>query len=506
MTTEVSFTGQSGATWRYWTDRPLGIPGGFGAVYEAESKDGSPMAVKVVTKHRPWGTLDERLLRREIEIGKRVAESGSDMLLPVIDAADDGNALLLVMARAGDPLAAVTIPMGEPDAIAVMTDIATGLRDLHSTAIIHRDLKPFNVLLHNGRWKLADFGIARDQEIGTQDPTFIGAGSAHYMAPEIWNLQSPTFKTDLYALGCLGFELLAGTPPYTGDRAAIQTGHLTTALRDVPCTNVKLKTVITRLMAKNPADRPQDVRAVLDRLSLAQVALGPALEAIGRGLGHHDAERSRADAVRAAAEAARDARRQQVAQAKADLREIIGDALEDLQTVDPEITLQERGTTGSSFAAAPTITLSASNVRLHIEIWENMTTDEPVPDDTMVLAGCVVISNQRHPMSLNAANLVYEQVGDRMGWQVYRFRAGLVPPDKYQYGPYGRTHGLRHGDFFNAQERYVMIHPAMHVWSKTVIPFTADTALELFKEAVDLQPPTPAPASTPHYTETRAVP
>jgi hypothetical protein len=492
LTAEVTFTGQSGDTWRYWTDRPLGAPGGFGAVYEAEGKDGAPMAVKVVAKHSPFGTLDGRLLLREIEIGKRVAESGSEMLLPVIDAGEDDNALLLVMDRAGKPLAAADIPMGEPAVITVMTDIATGLRDLHSAAIIHRDLKPANVLRHSERWKLADFGIARDQEIGTQDPTFIGAGSVPYMAPEIWNLQSPTFKTDLYALGCLAFELLAGAPPYTGDRAAVRAAHLSPALPDVPCTNIKLKTLITRLIAKDPANRPLDARAVLERLSLAQSALGPALEAIGRGLSRHDTERSRAEEKRAAAEAAYEAHRQQVAQAKADLREIIGDALEELQTLDPEITLYERGVTGPS-AIDPTLALGMSNVKLEIQIWENMTTDEPVPGDTMILAACVMISNQRHFNPLNAANLVYEQAGDRLGWQIYKFRShSLLQRDRYRYGPIGRTHGLRHGEFFDPRERGFMIHnPGIYAWRHTVDPLTADAALDLFQEAVDLQPPDP---------------
>jgi eukaryotic-like serine/threonine-protein kinase len=84
--------------------------------------------------------------------------------------------------------------------------------------IIHRGLKPANVLRYAGRWKLADFGIARDQEIGTQDPTFVGWGSFPYMAPELWELKSPTIKTDLYALGCLAYELLAGSRRTPGTR------------------------------------------------------------------------------------------------------------------------------------------------------------------------------------------------------------------------------------------------------------------------------------------------
>ena len=55
----------------------------------------------------------------------------------------------------------------------------------------------------------------------------MGWGSFPYMAPELWELKSPTIKTDLYALGCMAYELLAGSPPYTGDQAALRAGHLT---------------------------------------------------------------------------------------------------------------------------------------------------------------------------------------------------------------------------------------------------------------------------------------
>ena len=210
-----------------------------------------------------------------------------------------------------------------------------------------------------------------------------------------------------------------------------------------------------------------------------------------RGLGAHAAEQARAAADQSAAQAAEDARRQQIAQAKADLREIVNDALSDLRAVEPDATSEERGTTGSSFVATPSFSLTAGGVRLRIDLWEGMTTDQPVPGDTMALAGCVMITNPSYSTELNSANLVYEQVGDRLAWQIYKFRSGLVPPDRYPYGPYGRTHGLRHGEFFNHRERSFMLHPVMHVWSKTVTPLTAETLLELFQEAVDLRPPDP---------------
>jgi hypothetical protein len=492
VTSEVIFTGQSGATWRYWIDQPLGAPGGFGAVYAAEAEDGTPMAVKVVQKQRPSGTLDDRLVRREIDIGRRVSESDSDMLLPVLDAADTGDMLLLVMTRAGEALTRTAIPAGEPEVMSVMADVATGLQQLHSIGIIHRDLKPANILRHHDRWKLADFGIARDQEIGTQDPTFIGWGSPPYMAPELWEGKSPTVKTDLYALGCLGYELLASVPPYSGDQAAIRIGHLTQTPADIPCSNVTLKNLISRLLAKNPGDRPQDARAVLDRLHRALLLRNPVQEAIARGLGAHAREKDRAAAAQATADEAAKTRRQQVAQAKADLREILNDALEDLQTIEPDAT----------FRSDPDgiLTLSTADVRLRIDIWEDMTAYEPVANDTMILVGCVAITNPRFAAKLNSgnlvyehtlrsANLVYEQTGGRLGWQVYKFRNGVVPPNKYPYGPYGRTHGLRDTHFFNPQIRYSMIHGGIQAWSKTIEPLTADAALELFQEGVDLQSP-----------------
>jgi tRNA A-37 threonylcarbamoyl transferase component Bud32 len=492
---EVTFTGESGKTWRYWEARPLGKPGAFGGVYAGEAEDGSPMAIKVVRKDRPQGALDERLLRREIDIGKRAAEIGSSMLLPVIDAADVGDALLLVMHQADGALSDVPAPMGEAEVVPVLADIAAGLQDLHSAGIIHRDLKPANVLRHDGRWKLADFGIARDEEIGTQDPTFMGGGTPYYMAPELWEPKRPTVKTDLYALGCLAYQLLAGAPPYPGNElATIRARHLTQAPPQAPCSDAVLRNLIGRLLAKQPGSRPQDARAVLERLRQTLASRTAVQDAIARGLGAHAAEQAQTAAKESAARDAEAARRELVAQAKADLREIIEDALADLRDVEPDAEFgehdDERGWTDPSF------TLTAGLVGLRVDLWAGRKTGrlaEPVQDDTMILAGCVMITNPRHPVPLNSANLVYEQVGDRLAWQIYKFSGG-GNPDRYRYGPYGRTHGLSERMFFDPRERAQMIHPAMfHPWPKTVTPLTADTLLGLFREAVELQPPAPRP-------------
>ena len=339
---EVSFTGQSGAVWRYWTDQPLGTPGFFGAVYAAEGSDGRPMAVKVVSKQHAGGVLDERLLLREVEIGRRVSESSADMLLPVVDAVEASDSLLLVMDRADGPLADKATPLKESEVVAVMTDLAAGLEQLREIGVIHRDLKPANVLRHAGHWKLADFGIARDREIGTQDPTFIGMGSYPYMAPELWELKSPTVKTDLYALGCLAFQLLAGRPPYPGNREAARAGHLTIPPPEVPAINILLKNLIARLIAKDPGRRPQDARAVLERLNQVPSPLSPAQQSVASKLVDREAWKSRQAAERAAAAADTERHRQLYTQACQDMREIVHDALNKLQAIDPDAVFEER--------------------------------------------------------------------------------------------------------------------------------------------------------------------
>jgi len=300
------------------------------------------------------------------------------------------------------------------------------------------------------------------------------------MAPELWELKSPTVKTDLYALGCVAFELLNGTPPFTGDDAAVREAHLTRAEPDVPASNVVLRNLVARLLAKDPGQRPQDARAVLERLQRTAVPLSPVQEAIARGLGAHAAEREQETANEAAAKAAQEASDQQLLQAEADLAEIVDDALEVLQQFEPDIRVhRDHGGTE--------INITSADARVQIGLWLQGSYGV-VAGDTMTLAGEVLIKNRRQG-DFNAANLVYEQVGDRMAWQVYRFRSAMISPDKYTFGPYGRTHGLRHSDFFGRRGRYFMVHTAMHAWQKSVEPLTSDSLLELFREAVDLQPP-----------------
>lgn len=147
--------------------------------------------------------------------------------------------------------------------------IASALQHAHNHGIIHRDLKPANLFLtEDAKLKLGDFGIARDT--GSADLTDAGltVGTYAYMAPEQITAESPVSdKTDLYALGCLLFEMLTGRQPYVGENFAQifnqhlqgETPHVRSYVASCPA---KLDQLVFDLMERDPEKRPFNARYV----------------------------------------------------------------------------------------------------------------------------------------------------------------------------------------------------------------------------------------------------
>ncbi|MEV4467377.1 protein kinase [Micromonospora echinofusca] len=157
---------------------------------------------------------------------------------------------------------------------ALGAQIADGLAAAHGVDVVHRDLKPSNVmLLRTGALKVLDFGMGRilDDEAGRVTSTGVTVGTARYMAPEQFLAAAVTPAADLYALGCVLFELLTGVPPFLSESAhELGQKHLEERVppirlmrSDVPDDMVEL---IDRLLAKEPADRPASAVAVRDAL------------------------------------------------------------------------------------------------------------------------------------------------------------------------------------------------------------------------------------------------
>jgi formylglycine-generating enzyme required for sulfatase activity/tRNA A-37 threonylcarbamoyl transferase component Bud32 len=150
------------------------------------------------------------------------------------------------------------------DATRLLAEVADALAFAHGLGIIHRDIKPENVLLEGKHAVLADFGIARALlESRTQrslTATGTSIGTPGYMAPEQFSGESVDARSDVYALAVVGYEMLAGTPPFTGPSPqAVLTAHLTTPPAPVhllrPEVPLSLSLALSRALAKEPDAR-----------------------------------------------------------------------------------------------------------------------------------------------------------------------------------------------------------------------------------------------------------
>jgi serine/threonine protein kinase len=246
--------------------------GGMASVYEAE-RAGERIALK-----RPLAGLLgeseflERFLR-ESEIGRalhhpniiRILQRGSVEGIPYFTMElVAGETLHARLSREGalDPRAAVD----------VVAQIGEALDYAHSKGVVHRDLKPSNVMLRtDGTVKVMDFGIARARHFEGLTVTGAFLGSPEYVAPEAIEGRPTDARSDLYSLGVILYETLAGRRPFVGEAAfAVLRQHLTdtppppSVVR--PGVPLELDRLVMRLMSKSPADRPAAADALLVEL------------------------------------------------------------------------------------------------------------------------------------------------------------------------------------------------------------------------------------------------
>ena len=196
------------------------------------------------------------------------------------------------------------LPM--PFALRTLNDVADALAFAHAQGVVHRDVKPENILLTGDRAVLADFGIARAVDAGrtAERVTAVGAsvGTPGYMAPEqIVGDSEVDARADVYALGVVGYEMLAGTPPYSGatsrDLLAAQMGASPPPISSVRTdTPARVSSAITQALASDPALRPVTAgefhRDVAGGERPRRSSRGPSAgRTSGRGTRHCDAGR-----------------------------------------------------------------------------------------------------------------------------------------------------------------------------------------------------------------------
>ena len=180
----------------------------------------------------------------------------------------DGESLRARLRREGE------LPVAE--AVRILRDVADALSYAHRHGVVHRDIKPDNVLMSDGHALVTDFGVAKALDQARQSSitsTGLALGTPAYMAPEQAAADPHTdHRADIYALGVLGYEILAGRPPFTGPTAqAVVAAHM--LQRPAPLAELRpsvppaLAALLMRCLEKRPADRPQSAAEVLHALS-----------------------------------------------------------------------------------------------------------------------------------------------------------------------------------------------------------------------------------------------
>ncbi|MEO5904419.1 MAG: serine/threonine-protein kinase [Gemmatimonadaceae bacterium] len=291
------------------------LTGGMSRVFVAEEID---LGRKVVIKVLPPETVaavNVARFRREIQLA---ASLQHPHIVPLLTAGSKGDLLYYVMPLIeGESLRSRLVRSGEfpvSDVAWILRDTAAALAYAHAHGVVHRDIKPDNILLNGNFAVVTDFGVAKAVSEATSGSNVTSAGVAlgtpTYMAPEQAAADPNTdHRADIYALGIVGYELLAGTPPFTGSSPQmILAAHVTRTPDNVTTHRASvpsaLANVIMRCLEKKPGDRWQSADELVQQLSMIATpgAMTPHATAphVAASYGKQDSGRSRRPAIAAA--------------------------------------------------------------------------------------------------------------------------------------------------------------------------------------------------------------
>jgi serine/threonine protein kinase len=250
--------------------------GAVGTVYRAvRVSDGQVVALKVLK-----GRLSaDEVFRRRFAHEARAAQAVQHKhLVPILDAGEsDGHSYLAVAFVPGltleDRLGGGSLPLEE--ILRLAAGVGAGLDALHAAGLVHRDIKPANIMLdESGSALLTDFGLAKGPAYTVLTRPGQVVGTLDYLAPELIKGQEASPASDLYALGCVVFECVAGHPPFAG-KSILEIGmaHLDEEPPDPlerrPDLPAGLTWALKQALAKDPGERPPTASAYANMLSVS---------------------------------------------------------------------------------------------------------------------------------------------------------------------------------------------------------------------------------------------
>lgn len=222
---------------------------------------------------------DEKFIRRFKREALSVSNLSHPNIVEVYDVGEeDGNYYIVMEYIEGKTLKQLLQKRGAltlPEVIDIMSQLTDGLSHAHEAYIIHRDIKPQNIMIEdNGLVKITDFGIAMALNSTQLTQTNSVMGSVHYLPPEQANGKGSTIKSDIYSLGILMYELLAGSVPFKGDTAVeIALKHMKEKMPSIrkqnPTIPQSVENIVLKATAKNPKNRYDSVREMYNDLQTA---------------------------------------------------------------------------------------------------------------------------------------------------------------------------------------------------------------------------------------------
>src|SRR2546427_6478688 len=239
--------------------------GGMAIVFKArENQLGRAVAMKVLPFPLAFDKEFVELFQRE---ARTAAKLEHPSIIPIYRVGKNGRVIYFVMKfLRGKPLSAVLGTRGAlpvPEIKKTLIEVGRALAYAHKSGIVHRDIKPDNIMFdEHGQAVVTDFGIAKAAVGGKLTGTGMAIGTPHYMSPEQARAQQLDGRSDLYSLGVVAYQCLAGVVPYDGeDSFSIGYKHIMEEIPAPPLENPEkrqLFEIIRKMMAKTPAQRFQN--------------------------------------------------------------------------------------------------------------------------------------------------------------------------------------------------------------------------------------------------------